>query len=510
MNVTGGCEILSQTEMFDIHRGIMQTIVNVPIRAPLPDWAFDKLEAAGLRVDRGANLTGFPNEEPILETIRQLSGAGRAGADENGTFAPPTLHIVPKEVNPYIGSNAGYLYDTDQDVLRKATLSDMADSIKVISHVLGRREGPCVLAQDVPAKMMFLFRDAIALKYVPRAPESTRIGGECVGPEDAKWKPRLAAAAGYPGLKWTGVGILPKSPFELAGRTLALLVNDVQEGRVPAFVNMVLPGASCPVTTASFLVVSIAEVFAMNTMGRLLCDPPNNTLRERCLDSDCALIDLRRGVQVLSAPETLHMRLAQRQMLSKFYKTPGRMVARFFTDAKEPGIQQAYENAMTAACDLGAGYWMKERQIGTRTASAGVCGALATNLGICYEQMLMDADMVRWLNRWFQGFDVNDETLALEGISLAGPGGLHTATEHTVRHMRTDCFYPKYFHRGYWDDYVGAGRKDPLTLAREEVREVLKQDLEPIISDDACRALEKALEEAACALCGGRREIRLP
>ena len=510
MHVMGGSEILSGKEMFAIHEGVMRTIAQTPVRAPFPDGAFDRLEAAGLRVDRAANLIAFPDEEPILETIRQLCGAETAGVDEKGSSAPDTVHVVPKAVKPYVGSNAGYLYDADSAVLRKATVKDLPDSIKVVSHVMGTRAHPCLLPQDVPSQVMYLFSDAVTLKYVPRSPGAKTIGGECVSPQDGDWKPRLAEAAGYPGVKWPGSAVLPKSPFEIEGRALDVLLDAVQRGRPPAFANMVLPGASSPVTMPAFLVVTLAELFAMHTIGRLLCDPPHNTLGERCLDTDCALLDLRRGVQVLSAPETLHMRVGLRQMLSRFYKTPGRMLARFFTDAKEPGIQQAYENALVTGCDLGAGYWMKESQLGDGTALAGVCGALATNLAVCYEQMLLDADMVRWLSKWFRGFDVNEETLALDEIREAGPGGLHTGTEHTVRHMRTACFYPKYFHRGYWDDYVGSGRKDPLALAREEVSDVLKQDLEPAISDSACRDLEKTLEEAMHALCGKRQEVRLP
>jgi len=240
----------------------------------------------------------------------------------------------------------------------------------------------------------------------------------------------------------------------------------------------------------------------------LLVEPPNNRFSPRSIGDDVCIMDMRTGVHVTASPEVALLRLATHQMAGEFYKFPGHSDhgIRFFTDAKEPGIQAGTEGALMAMADLAMGVYSYDEDI---TCNVGILGMVGSALSMCLEQAIIDHDMFRFLQHLVRGTKVSDETLALDLIQEIGPGGTFLDSAHTVRHLREETWFPDLWHRGPWDAWVASGRRSSLELAHERVAEILKQELEPVLDDDRRRDVDRVVEEAEIGLLGSTTGLRL-
>jgi trimethylamine--corrinoid protein Co-methyltransferase len=61
---------------------------------------------------------------------------------------------------------------------------------------------------------------------------------------------------------------------------------------------------------------------------------------------------------------------------------------------------------------------------------------------IAAEQFVIDNEILGMAMRVLRGVEVSDETLALEVIDRVGPGGHYRMEEHTLRHLRSEFYYP--------------------------------------------------------------------
>ena len=83
-----------------------------------------------------------------------------------------------------------------------------------------------------------------------------------------------------------------------------------------------------------------------------------------------------------------------------------------------------------------------------------------------------------------RGFEVNDDSLALDIIRRVGPGGHYLAERHTLNHFLKEHWMPKISDRRTYDSWKKAGAKDTLEVAREKAKEILATHKpEPIPKD---------------------------
>ena len=53
-----------------------------------------------------------------------------------------------------------------------------------------------------------------------------------------------------------------------------------------------------------------------------------------------------------------------------------------------------------------------------------------------------DNELMDYVKRIVRGFEVTDETLACDVVSLVGPGGSYLGEDHTVQHFRKELWLP--------------------------------------------------------------------
>jgi len=104
--------------------------------------------------------------------------------------------------------------------------------------------------------------------------------------------------------------------------------------------------------------------------------------------------------------------------------------------------------------------------------------------------------LISQLNHLGRGLSVTEETLATDIIQQVGPGGSFLDNDHTLAHYRRELWFPQYNFRGPWNLWVDSGRKGPVELAHDQVKQILAAKMEPVLSADCVQAMNKVLQQA--------------
>jgi len=277
----------------------------------------------------------------------------------------------------------------------------------------------------------------------------------------------------------------PISPLRFNTTGIDLLF---ETGKVPLPVPigpMVQAGMSGPATLAGTVAQETAEILAGVCVVQLI-----NRGTPVCFGGIPHAFDMRTTQLIFSGPEQGVMAVACTEM-GKHYGLPV-YINVGLTDSKTVDAQSGLETG--ASLLMGA------------LAGADIFG----HMGIAGVDQASDLDMLVWQNevieyveRMLRGFEINDDTLALELIDEAGPGGTFIDKMHTARHFRRELWMPTLLDRDYWPAWKDAGRPDTKKRVGEKL-EALLASYEPTPLGDALdREIERIVQAARKEL-GGR------
>jgi trimethylamine--corrinoid protein Co-methyltransferase len=119
--------------------------------------------------------------------------------------------------------------------------------------------------------------------------------------------------------------------------------------------------------------------------------------------------------------------------------------------------------------------------------NAGVMGS--------YAQMLIDNDIISSVNRAVRGFDVNEDSLALEVISSVMDGARNfLAEKHTINYLRAgEIAYTELGERRSFDEWDRTGRKGMAERAHANAVEIIANHEVLPLRDDQEKELNKIL-----------------
>jgi trimethylamine--corrinoid protein Co-methyltransferase len=99
-------------------------------------------------------------------------------------------------------------------------------------------------------------------------------------------------------------------------------------------------------------------------------------------------------------------------------------------------------------------------------------GYLESGLTFSFAQLLLGNEIVSWIKAFAKGYEVNDETLALDTIAALGPDGDFLNTPHTLQHYR-ERWYPDLFERASHEGWLSRGGKNLAERAKEKIDSIL-------------------------------------
>lgn len=219
-------------------------------------------------------------------------------------------------------------------------------------------------------------------------------------------------------------------------------------------------GATSPATLAGMLAATLAETLAALVMVNLFA--PGYPM---IFSNWPFVIDLRTGSFSGSGGEIILLNAASAQ-LSNWLGLPSG-AASCMSDAKAVDAQMGLEKGMSS---LGVG-------LSGCNMVYESSGMMASLLGVSFEAMLIDDEMLSQAYRVLRGIEVNDETLGFDAIEEAIAGDGHfLGAQHTMQAMQRDYFWPsKLSDRQQPAVWQEQGSSTMWQRANKQVRSILEK-----------------------------------
>jgi trimethylamine--corrinoid protein Co-methyltransferase len=259
---------------------------------------------------------------------------------------------------------------------------------------------------------------------------------------------------------------------------LAALVEYAKVGQPVIVASLTMSGSTGPVTLAGTLAVQNAEVLAGIVLTQVI-----KAGAPVVYGAASAITDMRYGSLATGAPETVLLVTSSAQLAQK-YGVPVRGGG-CLSDSKIPDNQASYEAAITM---LG-------------TVSAGVnfvlhaAGILQFYNAVSYEKFMLDEEICGMVKRIKKGYEISQDTLAVEIIKEVGPGGEFLTSSHTFQHHRTEFFRPSISDRTAYDVWNMGGAKDAVARGQAKMEERLAGAGDGLLDRETDEALRRFVDK---------------
>jgi len=109
--------------------------------------------------------------------------------------------------------------------------------------------------------------------------------------------------------------------------------------------------------------------------------------------------------------------------------------------------------------------------------------------------MLLDDESIGFVKRFMEGIELSEETLALDLIHEVGPGGNFLQEDHTFKHFRKETWYPRFFNRKHFENWIQAGKKTTKDQIRARVMELLHAERPKILTEKMQLLVDEIIDE---------------
>lgn len=473
-------EVLSAEQLERIH----QTSLRILEELGLEFWdgeALDLWQQAGARVDR-ANQRVWIKRGLLLEAI------AKAPAEFTLRARNPahTLHIGGNAINFAPGAGCPYISDFKRG-RRPGTLAAFQEIVRLVQqcpplHIVG---GIMVEPQDLPVPTRHLdqvySQFTLSDKALISPARNRETAQDCIE----------MAALVFGGLEETQrqpvqLGIINvNSPLRYDSSMLGGLITYARYGQPVVVTPFILAGAMSPITLAAALAQQNAEALAGIALTQLV--RPGAPVIYGGFTTN---VDMKSGSPAFGTPEGAWALVVGAQ-LARHYNLPYRGSGSLNT-SKTPDAQAAYETL-----------WTLWPAILARTNFVmHAIGWLEGGLTASYEKFIIDAENLAMFAHFLRGFEINEDTLALDMIAEVGPGGHHFGTTHTQARFSTEFYESFLADRLSYQTWREAGAFDTAKRANLVWKELLNQYQPPPIDPGLAEALQDFVARRERELAG--------
>jgi len=442
---------LTPADVRRIDQTSRQILEHIGIRIK-DDAILDKLKKAGAQVDHHNQRMRF--KEKLLDELlsRAPSQFTLYSRDEKNN-----LPLGEGEVYFANGGRVFRILDIANGGYRLTLLKDIARTATLVNHLENIRFYVIACqAHDVEPQHYHLNDFCNAFNNTTK-----HVMGGCDNLEGVRqvWKLASLIAGGEERLRekpFFSVITNPVSPLTIGSNAANILSFCATHGIPVTCASAPIAGATSPVTLAGTLAQMHAEALAGVAMTQVF-SPGAKVL----YGAAPATMDLR-NIEFAMGSTEMGMMGASAVQLAKLYHLPIRASAGV-TEAKRPDIQSGVEKSFSNLMVAMAG----------ADCILLAAGMLDSGNSISYEQYAIDNEIIGMVYRVLSGIRVNKDTLSLDVIEQAGPGGNYVMEEHTVDHMMEEFFYPGLSVRCNFDIWEERGHPDMLSRANDMVHNIL-------------------------------------
>lgn len=249
--------------------------------------------------------------------------------------------------------------------------------------------------------------------------------------------------------------------------------------RVPLiFTPCPLAGGTGPVTAAGIIIQATAECW----MGLVLAQAIQPGL-PFFMGGVLSVLDMSAMILSYGAPE-LSLMMAGATELAHYAGIPLWQTGGC-TDSKALDEQAALEGSLSVYFSALTG--------GDLCHDVGYTEGGMT--GSILQTAMMD-EAIGYARRITQGIEVNEETLATDVIHRVGPNGHYLYDKHTLRHYKTEFWYPKLCDRHSFEDWEKRGKTTMRDRVIARVQEIVSTHKPSTVKPETEKVIKEVLEAA--------------
>ena len=454
---------LTDEQVLRIHQAALAVLEQTGVQVEEP-------EALQLFRDAGASVTGNRVRLPVTLVENALGSAPErvllAGRDSRWD-----LELTATRVHIGTGGAALTVFDLETGEPRQALLQDVAELARLVDaldniHFYLIPVYPTDMGKEEVDVRQFYAALANTTKHVQSGVYSVQgirdtieICERIVG--------GAAALRERPIVSFITSWMV--SPLLFATDVTTMLIEICRQGMPVVLSSAPMAGSTAPATLAGMLAQLTAEQLSGVVLTQLVREGT-----PVIIGPIPATADMKTG-RYLGGSAEFGLTNAAMAQIAHFYRLPIYNSAGM-TDAKTPDIQAGFEKGMSAVLAALAGSNFIHH----------AAGMLENMNSVAAEQFVIDNEILGMALRVLRGVEVSDETLALEAIDRVGPGGHYLVDEHTLRHMRSEFYYPSaVVDRQGWESWQQDGSLDAHQRAKSIARDILAkhrpEPLEPAV-----------------------------
>lgn len=262
------------------------------------------------------------------------------------------------------------------------------------------------------------------------------------------------------------------SPLQYSSEQAEVIVEMAGFNQPVVISNMILAGATGPVSIPSLLALSNAELLAGIVLSQLVS--PGTPV---VYGSTSAPMDMKNMVSAVGASETLIIASATIQ-LARFYHLPCR-TGGGLTDTHLPDAQALSESALMLSTVIRNGAHFIYHS----------CGQMGSYISMSFEKLLIDEEVCRTIRKMIKPLEITKDSLHLKPIQEVGIGGHYLSHPNTFKLFRS-LSQPNLFSRKEHSKWQKEGALSIDQLASKRLVQRLEAYEKPFIDAD----IEKALK----------------
>jgi len=450
---------LSAQEVTELDKATVEILSDVGVSIA-SEQACRLMEDAGAKVDYKTGIVKLP-EDLLRESIRSATGSPLDLYDRSGESF---IRLEGKRTYNVSGFDATYVL-RDSGERRPCTKSEVGDFAKLADalpniHVVGTEAIP----QDVPHRSAELHGVEAILsntkKHCLIAPSDRDVARAvfkmvraATGKEDIASKPPITSMAS------------PTSPLRWEKNAVESLLESASAGVPVHIISQPIAGITAPMSLAGVLLLQNVEELTGVVMAQQV--RPGTHVIYGFVPT---ILDMREASSIIASPEGSIMRMASCQV-ARHYGLPS-LSAGPDSDSHVHDEQTAWEKAITGlSIYLGGADLMLNP------------GMFSSGMIATFEQLVIDNEILGYLERVVRGMQVNEGTLAIDLVRKVGHGGQFLKDPHTLKEFRNELWLPDISCRSAFGRWVNRGHHDVVSRAKEKAEKILKdhhvEELEP-------------------------------
>lgn len=444
-------KVLNREQMERIHIAVLEVLEDVGVFVEY-EPALQIYADHGCKVDFSKRRVRMPEH-----VLRRALATAPSRFTLYGLRPEYDIHVDTQSIYTIGGSSALNVLDLD-GVRRRATMQDLEDLTRLQDalpnlHIMHGIVNP----QDIPQEGFDRRLFAGVMKNTARNYYSQGLGDQSVRDQIEMAALLLGGRRAVQERPPFTIVLCMVSPLQHGELRVRELIACAEEG-IPIYVEVdSQPGGTTPVTLAGTIVEECCTVLTGIALAQMI--RPGLP----CIFAIASgVLDMSATTYAGADPRANLLHVATAQM-AHFYNLPFQGCTGL--DAVRSDVQAGYERGMQVLANaLG----------GTNFIHLSI-GLMEQMLTAGYDQCVIDNEILDAAFVMARGIEVNDETLAVDVIKEVGPGGNFLEHEHTFRHFRRECWFPKLTVRHAYETWQAMGARDMRQRANEEARRILAE-----------------------------------